>query len=167
MELPICEKTKVITNAKVLMQISSLSESHFDRAFIVCVEPIPAGTGGHSYIFNACCDQAKQLAAAPTRVCSALSATNCLLEHIICRNNIPPRVVSGNATCFMSRATEELVNPFAKKKIFTTSYSPLSNVAGRSHKNAECMFANNHGNRRHPMVRTFEFATFVYNNTGR
>lgn len=69
----ICEKTKVITNTKVPMQISSLGESLFDHTFIDFVGPIPASAMGNKYIFTATCDLTKFLVAVPVSDCSALT----------------------------------------------------------------------------------------------
>lgn len=131
---PTCEKTKVITNTKVPMQISSLGEMLFDHCYIDYVGPInPETAGGHKYIFTAACDLTKFLVAVPTTDRSALTAAKCLLEHVICRYNFPSRLISDNAKEFVSHVIKELTHLFSIKKIFTTRYHPKSNIVERSH----------------------------------
>lgn len=77
------ETTKVITNTKVPMQISSLAERLFDHTFIDFIGPIPTSASGNKYIFTATCDLTTTLVAVPTNDCSALTAAMCLLEHVI------------------------------------------------------------------------------------
>lgn len=113
----ICEKTKVITNTKVPMQISSLGETLFDHTFIDFVGPIAASATGNKYIFTATCDLTKFLVAVPTIDSSAVTAAKCLLEHIICRYNFPSRIISDNAKDFTSQVIKELTNLFSIRKI--------------------------------------------------
>lgn len=130
----ICEKTKTITNTKVPMQITSLGEVLFDHTFIDYVGPIPSSSSGNKYIFTATCDLTKFLVAVPTVDCTALTAANCLLEHILCRYNFPSRLISDNATSFICQLMKELTKLFAIKKIFSTIYRPSSNIVERQHR---------------------------------
>lgn len=160
-----CEKTKVITNTKVPMQISSLGESLFDHTFIDYVGPIPATEMGNKYIFTATCDLTKFLVAVPTTDCSALTAAKCLLEHIICRYNFPSRIISDNATSFTSQVIKELTNLFSIRKIFTTPYHPQSNIVERSHKTLNAYLRAFTNGNREQWDELLKFGTFVYNNT--
>lgn len=130
----ICEKTKTVTNTKVPMQISSLGEVLFDHVFIDYVGPIPQSSGGHKYIFTGICDLTKYLIAVPVMDCTALTAAQCILEHIICRYNFPSRIISDNATSFLSQIIKELTNLFNIKKVFTTAYHPQANLVERDHR---------------------------------
>lgn len=109
---PTCENTKVITNTKVPMQISSMGESLYDHVFIDFVGPIPASAENNKYIFTIKCDLTQHLIAVPTTDCSALTAARNLLEHVICRYNFPSRIISDNATSFTSQVIKELMNLF-------------------------------------------------------
>lgn len=161
----ICEKTKVITNTKVPMQISSLGEVLFDHTFIDFVGPIPASALGNKYIFTAKCDLTQYLVAVPVVDCSALTAANCLLEHIICRYNFPSRLISDNATSFNSQVIKELTHLFNIKKIFTTPYHPQSNVVERAHKTLNAYLRAFTDKNKEYWDDILKFATFVYNNT--
>lgn len=57
----VCERTKVIRNTKVPMQISSLSGVLLDHTFIDFVGPILASALGNKYFFKATCDLTKFL----------------------------------------------------------------------------------------------------------
>lgn len=161
----ICEKTKVITNTKVPMQISSLGETLFDHTFIDFVGPIPASALNNKYIFTATCDLTKFLVATPTPDCSALTAAQCLLEHIICRYNFPSRIISDNATSFTSQVIKELLNLFQIKKIFATPYHPQSNIVERSHKTLNAYLRAFSDKYKEHWDELLKFGTFVYNNT--
>lgn len=161
----ICEKTKVITNTKVPMQISSLGESLFDHVFIDFVGPIPASAMGKKYIFTAICDLTKFFVGVPTDDCSASTAAKCLLEHIICRYNFPSRIISDNATSFTSQVIKELMNLFSIKKIFTTPYHPQSNIVERSHKTLNAYLRAFTDKNKEHWDELLKFSTFVYNNT--
>ena len=92
----ICEKTKTITNTKVPLGISSLGETLFDHCYIDYVGPIAVSRNGNRYIFSALCDLTQMAIAIPTRDATALTAAKCLLENVICRYNIPSRLISDN-----------------------------------------------------------------------
>lgn len=161
----ICAKTKVITNTKVPMQISSLGEALFDHTFIDFVGPIPNSTDGNKYIFTAVCDLTKFLVAVPTKDCTALTAAECILEHIICRYNFPSRLISDNATSFTSQLIKELTNLFLIKKIFTTAYHPQSNIVERTHRVLNSYLRAFTAKNRDIWDQILKYATFVYNNT--
>lgn len=79
----ICEKSKITTNTKIPMQISSLGECLFDHVFMDFVGPIsPISSNGNRYIFTAICDLTKYLIAIPTKDCTALTTAECLIENI-------------------------------------------------------------------------------------
>lgn len=148
------------------MQISSLGEVLFDHTFIDFVGPIPQSSGGYKYIFTAICDLTKFLVAVPTSDCTALTAANCILEHIICRYNFPSRLISDNATSFTSQIIKELTHLFSIKKIFTTAYHPQANIVERAHRtsNAYMRAFVTEKNRDH-WHDHLKYVTFAYNNT--
>lgn len=162
---PVCEKTKVITNTKVPMQISSLGEIAFDHTFIDFVGPIPSSIAGNKYIFTATCDLTKFLVAVPTVDCSALAAANSLLEHVICRYNFPSRLISDNASSFTSQVIKELTQLFSIKKIFSTPYHPQSNIVERAHKTLNAYLRAFTATNKNQWDELLKFATFAYNNT--
>lgn len=161
----VCAKTKVITNTKVPMQISSLGEALFDHTFIDFVGPISTSSEGNKYIFTAVCDLTKFLVAVPTKDCTALTAAECILEHIICRYNFPSRIISDNATSFTSQLIKELTNLFLIKKIFTTAYHPQSNIVERTHRVLNSYLRAFTTKNRDIWDQLLKYATFVYNNT--
>lgn len=162
---PICEKTKVITNVKMPMQISSLGEVLFDHTFIDFVGPIPMSESGNKYIFTATCDLTKFLVAVPTVDCTALTVAKCLLENVICRYNFPSRIISDNATSFNSHVIKQLLRLFQIKKIFSTIYHPQSNVVERSHKTLNAYLRAFTEKNRRQWDELLLYATFVYNNS--
>lgn len=161
----ICEKTKTTTNTRVPMQISSLGEVLFDHTFIDFVGPIPTSAHGNKYIFTATCDLTKFLIAVPTVDCTAVSAANCLLEHIICRYNFPSRLISDNATSFISQVIKELTHLFSMKKIFSTIYHPQSNIVERAHRTLNAYLRAFTTKNKDNWDELLKYATFVYNNT--
>lgn len=161
----ICEKTKVITNTKIPMQISSLGETLFDHTFIHFVGPIPASAMGNKYIFTATCDLTKFLVAVPTTDCSAVTAAKCLLKHVLCPYNFPTRIISDNATSFNSQVIKELMNQFSIRKIFTTPYHPQSNIVERMHKTLNAFLRAFVDKNKEHWDELLMFGTFVYNNT--
>lgn len=162
---PICEKTKVITNTKVPMQISSLGESLYDHTFIDFVGPIPKSAKNNAYIFTMKCDLTQHLTAIPTLDCSALTAAMLILKYVICVHNIPSRITSDNATSFTSQVIKELTKLFAIRKIFATPYHPQSNKVERSHKPLVAFLRGFTDENRENWDELLIFATFVYNNT--
>lgn len=161
-----CEKTKTHTNTKIPMQISSLGEILFDHTFIDFVGPIPQSSGGHKYIFTAICDLTKFLVAVPVVDCTALTAANCLLEHIICRYNFPSRIISDNATSFTSQIIKELMHLLSIKKIFATAYHPQANIVERAHRTLNAyMRAFVTEKNRDQWNELLKYATFAYNNS--
>lgn len=162
---PTCEKTKTHTNTKVPMQISSLGEFLFDHVFIDFVGPKQQSTEGHKYIFTATCDLTKYLVAVPTDDCTALTAAQCLLEHIICRYNFPSRLISDNATSFTSRVIKELTNLFQIKKIFSTAYHPQANIVERTHRTINAYLRAFTTHNKDLWHKLLKYATFAYNNS--
>lgn len=161
----ICEKTKTTTNTKIPMQISSLGEVLFDHTYIDFVGPIQMSLDGYKYIFTAVCDLTKFLVAVPTKDCTALAAAESLLESIICRYNIPTRLISDNATSFLSQVIKELTRLFAIKKISTTIYHPQGNIVERSHRTLNAYLRAFTSKNRDQWSELLKFATFAYNNT--
>lgn len=162
---PICEKTKVITNTKVPMQISSTGESPYDHTYIDFVGPVQKSAAGNAYIFTMKCDLTQHLSAVPTRDCSALTAAKCLLKHVICRYNIPSRIISDNATSFTSQVIKELTNLFGSKKVFATAYHPQSNKVERSHKPLVAYLRGFTDENPEHWDDLVIYSVFVYNNT--
>lgn len=162
---PICEKTKTITNTKVPMEISSLGEILFDHCYIDFVGPIPQSTNGNKYIFTAICDLTKYLVAVPTTDCTALTAAECLLENIILRYNFPSRLISDNASNFISKLIKDLTNLFAIKKIFTTPYHPQANIVERAHRTLNAYLRAYTDKNRDIWDELLKYATFAYNNS--
>lgn len=161
---PVCEKTKVFLNTKVPMQISSLGEILFDHTYIDFVGPIQQSSQGNKYIFTATCDLTKYLVAVPTVDCTALTAAQCLLEHIICRYNFPSRLISDNATNFVSQVIKELTQLFHIKKVFTTPYHPQANIVERAHRTLNAYLRAFTTKNRDDWDELLKFATFAYNN---
>lgn len=147
------------------MQISSLGEILFDHTFIDFVGPIPASEFGNKYIFTATCDLTKFLVAIPTVDCTALTAAQCLLEHIICRYNFPSRLISDNATSFTSHVIKELTHLFSIKKIFSTPYHPQSNIVERMHRTLNAYLRAFTTKNKNNWDDLLKYATFAYNNT--
>lgn len=162
---PVCEKTKVITNTKVPMEISSLGETLFDNTYIDFVGPIPQSEDGNKYIFTAICDLTKFLVAVPTGDCTALTAAQCLLEHIICRYNFPSKLISDNASNFISKVIKDLTNLFAIKKIFTTPYHPQANIVERAHRTLNAYLRAYTDKNKDVWDQLLKYATFAYNNS--
>lgn len=162
----ICQKTKVTTNTKVPMQISSLGEILFDHTYMDFVGPIsPPSAEGHKYFFTATCDLTKYMIAVPTRDCSAITTADCLLEHVLLRYNFPSRLISDNASNFNSKVIQELTKTLQIKKIFTTPYHPQSNIVERSHRTLNSYmraFSSKNRDNWHFLLR---FAMFAYNNS--
>lgn len=162
----ICEKTKITTNTKIPMQISSLGDCLFDHTFIDFVGPIsPISTDGHRYIFTAICDITKFLIAVPTKDCTALTSAYCLIENIFLRYNFPTRLISDNASNFNSIVIKEISNLFKAKKVFTTPYHAQSNIVERSHRTLNAYlraFTAKNNDIWHELLK---YATFAYNNS--
>lgn len=161
----ICEKTKVITNTKVPMEISTLGEILFDYCYIDFVGPIPQSTKGNKYIFTAICDLTKFLVAIPTIDCTSLTAAECLLENIICRYNFPSRLISDNASNFISKVIKDLTTLFTIKKIFTTPYHPQANIVERAHRTLNAYLRAYTDKNKDTWDELLKFATFAYNNS--
>lgn len=160
----ICEKTKVTTNTKIPMGISSTGEMLMDHIFIDFVGPIAESKNGNKYIFTANCDLTKFLVAVPTKDCTALTAAKCILENIICRYNFPSRLISDNATSFTSNVIKELTRLFEIKKIFSTRYHAQSNKVEKAHRFLSS-FLKTFTKDRDKWDENLKFATFAYNNT--
>lgn len=161
----ICEETKITTHTRIPMEISSLGDTLFDHTYIDFVGPIPQSCDGHKYIFTGICDLTKFLIAVPTTDCTALTAAECILEHILCRYNFPSKLISDNATTFVSHVIKELCTLFQMKKIFATPYHPQSNIVERSHRTLNSFlreFTNKNRDNWHDLLT---YATFTYNNT--
>lgn len=161
----ICEKTKITTHTRVPMEISSLGEALFDHTYIDFVGPIAQNSEGYKYIFTAICDLTKYLIAVPTKDCTALTAAECLLEHILCKYNFPSKLIPDNATNFISQVIKELCQLLTIKKIFATPYHPQSNIVERAHRTLNSFlraFANKDHDNWHKLLK---YATFAYNNT--
>lgn len=162
---PVCEKTKVHTNVKVPMQISSLGEVAFDHTYIDFIGPIATSVNGSKYIFCATCDLCKYIVCVPTKDSTALTAARCLLEHIILKFNFPSRLISDNATSFLSKVISELTKLFLIKKIFTTAYHPQSNISERANKSIIQYVRAFVGTNKNHWDELLKYAEFVYNNT--
>ena len=160
----ICEKTKITKHERVPLQISSLGESLFDHSFCDFVGPIAPSSSNNRYIFTVTCDITKMLVAQPTKTCDALAAAEVLLEHVICQYNFPSRLISDNATNFLSQVIKELTRLFQIKKILTTIYHPQSNIVERQHRTLNNYLRAYCHNKRN-WDQTLKFAVFAYNNT--
>lgn len=161
----ICEKTKTVTNTKVPMEISSLGEVLFDHTFIDFVGPIPQSVNGYKYIFTAVCDLTKFLVAVPTTDCTALSAAESLIENVFCRYNFPSRLISDNASSFISQIIKEITRIFAIKKVNTTPYHPQANIVERMHRTLNAYLRAFTDKNKDQWCELLKFATFAYNNS--
>lgn len=162
----LCQKTKVTTNTKIPMHISSLGEILFDHTYMDFVGPIsPVGLDGHKYIFTATCDLTKYMIAIPTEDCSAITTANCLLEHVLLKYNFPSRLISDNASNFNSKVIHELSKTLQIKKIFTTPYHPQSNIVERGHRTLNSYLRAFSSKNRDDWHLLLKFAMFAYNNT--
>lgn len=111
------------------------------------------------------CDLTRFLICIPTRDSTALTAANCLIEHLLCRYNIPSRLVSDNATSFLSNVIKELTRLFSIKKIFTTPYRPEGNKVERAHKTLNAYLRAFTFKNRDNWDDLLKYAAFAYNNT--
>lgn len=161
----ICEKTKTFTNTKVPMQISSLGEILFDHVFIDFVGPIPRSKEGYTYITTMKCDVTQFLVAIPTRDCTALTAAICLLNHVLLKYNFPSRLISDNATSFLSQLIKELTKLFAIRKINVTPYHPQANVVERTHRVLNAYLRAFTNKNKDDWAENLKYATFAYNNS--
>lgn len=161
----VCQKTKTTTNTRMPMEISSLGEKLFDAVYIDFVGPIAKSSEDFIYIFTGICDLTRLLIAVPTRNCTALTAAECLLEHILCRYNFPSRIISDNASNFQSQIIKELCKLCNIKKIFTTPYHPQANIVERTHRTLNSYLRAFTEKNRDNWHELLKFATFVYNNT--
>lgn len=161
----ICQKTKVITNTKVPMQISSLGDILFDHTYVDFVGPIsPPSADGHKYIFTATCDLTKYMVAVPTRDCSAITTAESLLENILLKYNFPSRLISDNASNFNSKVIHELAKTLQIRKIFTTPYHPQSNIVERGHRTLNAYLSAFSSKNRDNWHHLLKYAMFAYNN---
>lgn len=164
-ECTICKKTKFTTHTRVPMEVSSLGETLFDHVYIDFVGPIPDSADGHKYIFTAICDLTKFSIAVPTFDSTALTAAECLIEHVLCRYNFPSKIISDNASSFTSKIIKELCNLFLIGKNFATPYHPQANIVERAHRTLNA-FLRAYTNKTHSdWNHLLKYATFAYNNT--
>lgn len=162
----ICEKTKVIKNIKMPMEISSLGEHLFDHTCIDFVGPVsPQSSEGHKYIFTAICDLTQFLIAIPTFDCTSLTTAECLLSHIFLKYNFPSRLISDNATSFHSQVIKEINHLFKIKKIFSTPYHAQSNKVERSHRTLGAFLKAFTIKNKESWHDLLKYATFAYNNS--
>lgn len=162
----LCQKIKVTTNTKVPMQISSLGEVLFDHTYMDFVGPInPPSADGHKYIFTAICDLTKYMIAIPTKDCSAITTAECLLENVLLKYNFPSRLISDNASNFVSRVIQELCKMLQVKKIFTTPYHPQSNIVERGHRTLNAYLKAFSTKNKHEWHLLIKYAMFAYNNS--
>lgn len=103
--------------------------------------------------------------AVPTSDSTALTAANCLLEHVVCRFNFPSRLISDNATNFVSQIIKELTQLLHIKKVFTTIYHPESSIVERQHRTLNAYLRAFTTKNRDIWDELLKFATFAYNNT--
>lgn len=162
---PVCEKTKVHRNTKVPMQISTLGEVLFDHCYIDFIGPIPPSERGNKYIFSAICDLTKYAVFVACPDCTALTAAQCLLEHVICKYNFPSRLISDNASNFVSQVIKELTQLFIIKKIFSSPYHPASNIVERVHRNLNAYLRAFTNKNRDDWDDLLKYAAFAYNNS--
>lgn len=162
----ICEKTKVVKNTKVPLQITGAGARPFEHIFIDYVGPInPESSGGHKYVFSATCDLTKYVIAVPTIDCTAETTADCLVENIILKYDFPSKLTADNASYFRAEMFRELNKKLKIKQIFSTPYHPQSNITERQHRTINQYmraFTKNHATEWH---RIIPFATFAINNT--
>lgn len=111
------------------------------------------------------CDLTKFLIAVPTTDSTALTAANCLLEHIVCRYNIPSRLISDNAQAFIGRIITDLTKMLSIKKINCTIFHAQSNNIERMHRTLNAYLRAFTTKNKDDWDELLKFATFVYNNT--
>lgn len=163
---PTCERTKVHTNVRIPMEISSQGSSPFDHVYIDFVGPInPPTAMNNRWIFSAVCDLTKMVVFVPTPDATALTAAKCLLDNVILKFNFPSKIISDNAASFLSKVITELTNLFSIKKIFTTPYHPQSNIVERQHRSLNAYLRAFTAKNRNHWDELLKFACFVYNNT--
>lgn len=162
---PTCEKTKTVRNTKIPMQITSLGEVAFDVVFCDFVGPIQPSSTGKKYIFTMTCDLTRMLIGIATEDSTALTAANCLLEHVILKYNFPSRLISDNATSFISQIIKELTKLFAIKKGLTCIYNPKANLVERSHRTLNAYLRAYCSKNKDNWDEMLKYATFAYNNS--
>lgn len=162
----ICEKTKVIQNTKVPMQITSIGDSLFDHTFVDFVGPMPnESEEGHKYIFTATCDLTQMLIAIPTKDTTAKTTAECLLEHVLLRYNFPSRIISDRGTNFTSKIIRQLASMLELKKHFTTAYRAQANKVERKHRSLNAYLRAYVTNNEKQWHKLLKYATFAYNNS--
>lgn len=161
----ICEKTKVTTNTRTPMQITSTGDSLFDHTFIDFVGPLPESEDGNKYIFTATCNLTKMLVAVPTKDCTAQSTAECLVENVILRYNFPSEISSDNAKNFIANMLKRINALLKIKRILTTVYHPNSNIVERQHRSLNTYLRAYVEENDTRWDKLLKYATFVYNNT--
>lgn len=109
------------------------------------------------------CDLTRMLIGIATVDSTALTAANCLLEHVILRYNFPSRLISDNATSFLSQIIKELTKLFAIKKGLTCIYTPHANLVERNHRTLNVYLRAYCLKNRDNWDEMLKYAIFAYN----
>lgn len=111
------------------------------------------------------CELTRYMIAIPTYDCTAITAAKCLLEHLLLKHNFPTRIVSDNAQAFLSKVLKELTRLLSIKRVFTTIYSPKSNLVERGHRTMGAFLKAYVSANKSDWSELLPYAMFSYNNT--
>lgn len=84
---------------------------------------------------------------------------------LLLKFNFPSRIVSDNAQAFLSKIIKELTRLLSIKKVFTTVYSPKSNLIERGHRIIKAYLIAYVSANKSDWSELLPYAMFAYNNT--
>lgn len=160
-----CQKNKNVINTRMPLETTSVSENAFDKIYVDVVGPLPVSSDGNKYILSMVDDLTKFVEFAPMADQTAETVAKTLFENILCRYNIPKKLVTDNGANFVGRVFIQLCKLLGVKKLRTTAYHPQSNLVERQHSTLGNYLRSFVKSKPHVWDTYLRTAAHAYNNT--
>lgn len=160
----ICQRNKITKHTKQPLIITSISLTCFESIFIDHVGKINPVVDGFAYILTIICDLSKFVIAIPVVDTTAETTAKNLVENVFLKYGFPSRITSDNFKSFTGDTLKQITKILKIKQIFTSPYTPSSNVVERFHKTLNGYlraFISKNPNRWPDII---QYATFAHNN---
>lgn len=160
----ICQRNKIVKHNRQPLIITSIPLTCFESIFIDHIGRINPIIDGFAYILTIICDLSKFVIAIPVVDTTAETTARNLMEHVFLKYGFPSRITSDNFKSFTGDTLKQITKMLKINQIFTSPYTPSSNVVERFHKTLNGYlraFISKNPNRWPDII---PYATFAHNN---
>lgn len=160
-----CQKNKIYRHNKQPLIITSVPIVCFDTIFMDHVGKINPVINNNAYILTIICDLSKYAIAIAVPDNGAETTAKNLVEKVFLKFGFPSKIVSDNHKSFTGETLKKISKILKINQVFTSPFTPSSNVVERFHKTLNTYFRTFIGQNPNRWPDMLDFATWAYNNT--